>query len=188
MDHDPWRTDASTSVSDQLDRVDLDGDVHPSQIEDGSDQTSHSEQASSAQPSTSDVQLDSVTLDQHSPVEPAVDPSGKGKGKMSQADATQQEAASPVHVSRATSEAADRPSSGEASAQAAANGAIGAVVADSAAPAHEAMPRSMPTIPKNFKPPSQKKIDKSLKKSRAAPPVLDQVLSKTRQKYVKLLP
>lgn len=193
MEPDPWRTDASTSISEQLDQVNLDAPGDPDEVTEISSSSSNDQQGSDRaspprQPSASSVNLESVSFD-HEHAHQTEGAPAKGKSKESEAQPNQTGPASPTQTRSEQTEHV------LTSASAAAGGGGGGGTVNgrtSAAPGStdhvDEEPHSMPTIPKNFKPPTQKKIDKSLKKSKAAPPVLPQVLSKTRQKCVPLKP
>lgn len=167
--NDPWRTDASTSASERLEQVDLDGDLGGSEP-----RPSYSREV--AVPKGTDGQLEQGHMQGASPDQ--VDAKGKGKIEDATPASSQQtpkEQASPATVNGHTPSAAESahhqtPTQSE---QKIPQGTT----------TQDALPKSMPTVFPN-KQPTQKKIDKSLKKSKAAPRVLDSVISKTRQKSV----
>lgn len=174
---DPWRNDASTSVSNSLEQVDLDG---PGGALD------QREQEVDAESEAHVSHMDSVSLEEQ---QDYVAVSDKGKSPMPAQSPTARHPAGAPSVNghaAALGTAASAPSQIN-SPPAPRTSSEGKQSSDSTQrrPSRDGVDyEAQPTGPTVFsnKAPTQKKIEKSLKKSKAAPPVLDRVLSKTRQK------
>lgn len=183
---DPWRNDASTSVSNSLEQVDLN---EPRGFTEEAEPQADAESEHEAHAS----HMDSVSLEEqqedNSP--PAVS-NNKGKSPMPDDQPTSRHSTAGAPSSNGHVAATESSATAAASASA----AIGSPAPKSSSEGKQSSDsqhrhsrdvvnsEAQPTGPTVFsdKAPTQKKIEKSLKKSKAAPPVLDRVLSKTRQK------